>query len=308
LPLSYTEEVLARGGTDVIVPEGQVDPPFETLPRVDEVGPWSLVKLDIVKQYATAYSKIMTKQKRLSHYYIDAFSGAGVARDRQTQELVLGSPRVALSIDPPFKRYIFIDLDASKASHLRGLVAGRDDVEVFQEDCNEILLTKVFPSVQYVEYKRALCLLDPYGLHLRWEVIEQAGQLGSIEIFLNFPIHDINRNILTKSSGTQRPQDMERMDAYWGDHSWYHYIYREQGDLFGESRDRKVASHTVLVSAFASRLREIAGFSYVPEPIAMRNTKGAPLYYLFFASPNAVGRKIVGYIFDKYRNLGNSSR
>jgi three-Cys-motif partner protein len=308
LPLSYVRELFARGIAVVIVPNGQIDPPFKTLPRVDEIGPWSLVKLDIVKQYATAYSKILTKQMGLSHYYIDAFSGSGVARDRQTQELVLGSPRVALSIDPPFKRYVFIDLHRSKADYLRAYVVGRDDVEVFEEDCNEILLTKIFPKLHFSDFRRALCLLDPYGLHLKWEVIKQAGQLRTIEIFLNFPIHDINRNILMRNSGKRKPQNLERMDAYWGDRSWYDHVYREQEDLFGAADDRKVASHMALVSAFRSRLIKVAGFSYVPEPIAMRNTKGAPLYYLFFASPNAVGRKIVEHIFDKYRYLGNSSR
>ena len=36
----------------------------------------------------------------------------------------------------------------------------------------------------------------------------------------------------------------------------------------------------------------------------MRNTKNAIVYYLFFASPNATGAKIVGEIFERYRNYG----
>jgi hypothetical protein len=39
----------------------------------------------------------------------------------------------------------------------------------------------------------------------------------------------------------------------------------------------------------------------VPEPLPMRNSKGAIVYYLFFASQNDAGAKIVGEIFDKYR-------
>jgi len=34
----------------------------------------------------------------------------------------------------------------------------------------------------------------------------------------------------------------------------------------------------------------------------MRNTHGAVLYYLFFASSNNTGDKIVRHIFNKYRN------
>jgi hypothetical protein len=36
----------------------------------------------------------------------------------------------------------------------------------------------------------------------------------------------------------------------------------------------------------------------------MRNSKGAVVYYLYFASPNATGGRIVSQIFDKYRAKG----
>jgi hypothetical protein len=36
----------------------------------------------------------------------------------------------------------------------------------------------------------------------------------------------------------------------------------------------------------------------------MRNTRGAVVYYLFFASPNRTGDKIVRDIFNKYRDRG----
>ena len=32
-------------------------------PRIDEIGPWSEVKLDILKRYAVEYSKILSNQK-----------------------------------------------------------------------------------------------------------------------------------------------------------------------------------------------------------------------------------------------------
>ena len=51
--------------------------------------------------------------------------------------------------------------------------------------------------MQYEEYASVLfCLLDPYGLHLDWEVMRTAGELGTIDMFLNFPIMDMNRNAL----------------------------------------------------------------------------------------------------------------
>ena len=51
-------------------------------------------------------------------------------------------------------------------------------------------------------------------------------------------------------------------------------------------------------------LKKVAGFQHVPEPIPMRNTKGAIVYYLFFASPKPVAAKIVTDIFEKYHHKG----
>jgi hypothetical protein len=56
-----------------------------------------------------------------------------------------------------------------------------------------------------------------------------------------------------------------------------------------------------IVAAFRRRLREVAGFGYVPAPLPMRNSRNAVVYYLFLASPKAVAEKIITDIFDKYR-------
>jgi len=64
------------------------------------------------------------------------------------------------------------------------------------------------------------------------------------------------------------------------------------------------ASNQEVAEAFRERLQKAAGFQFVPQPIPMRNTRGAVVYYLFFASPNETGARIVGDIFNKYRNWG----
>ena len=59
--------------------------------RLDEIGYWSEVKLDIVKKYATAYSTIMAKQSLIKrHIYIDAFAGAGQHISKATGDFVPG--------------------------------------------------------------------------------------------------------------------------------------------------------------------------------------------------------------------------
>lgn len=272
------------------------------IPRFDEIGPWSQVKLDIVKDYATEYSRILTKQMGLTHAYIDAFAGAGVAKLKVSDDYVLGSPLNALLTVPPFRHYYFVDLDERKASFLRGLVAEQMEsrkVSVYEGDANSVLLQKVFPQVRYKDYKRALCLLDPYGLHLHWKVVETAGKDGGIELFINFPVYDININVLPEDSHKQKPSDAKRMNSFWGDASWRSHVYSKAPDLFSEDCEQKINTIKVLVKEYQRRLRNVAGFKYVPDPIPMRNTRGGIVYYLFFASPNQTGAKIVEYIFEK---------
>lgn len=153
--------------------------------KFDAIGYWSEVKLEIIREYAQAYSTILTSN-HLHHVYIDAFAGAGMHLSRSKGEFVPGSPLNALAIEPPFKEFHLIDLDSTKAQQLRQLAEGQKGVSIYEGDCNEILLTKVFPQVQYTQYRRGLCLLDPYGLHLDWRVIQTAGEMKSLEIFLDF--------------------------------------------------------------------------------------------------------------------------
>ena len=269
--------------------------------RYDEIGYWSEVKLDIVRDYAATYSKILSAQKSpsLYHVYIDAFAGAGVHVSKATGDWIPGSPLNALKISPPFREYHLIDLDSKKINSLRGLTNDYSNVQIYEGDCNTLLLEKIFPKARYKDYRRALCLLDPYGLHLRWQVIESAGKAKSIEIFLNFPVADMNRNVLWHEPDRVDPQQAARMTEFWGDESWRKAAYDTTGNLFSFEVKQ---GNDAIVKAFRERLRKVAGFKYVPEPIPMRNGKSTIVYYLFFASQKPVADGIVTQIFDKYRN------
>src|SRR5713101_4606013 len=113
--------------------------------RLDEIGYWSEVKLDIVREYATAYSVILNKQQNIRGYaYIDAFAGAGTHISKETGKMVAGSPLNALLVDPPFTKYHFIDLDGGRASKLRQMTKGMSRVEVLKEIATESFLKMFF--------------------------------------------------------------------------------------------------------------------------------------------------------------------
>ena len=268
----------------------------------DEIGYWSEVKLDIIREYAEAYSRILSAQTRprLEHVYIDAFAGAGVHVSRTTQEFVLGSPLNALHVQPPFNEYHFIELVQARVAVLDDIAEEQEqNVFVYPGDCNQMLLEKIFPRVRWEDYRRGLCLLDPYGLDLNWTVIQKAGQMKSIEIFLNFPVMDMNRNVLWRNPDNVQQDQRDRMTKFWGDETWREVAYSTEGNLFGF--EEKMDNETI-AKAFRQRLLHVAGFGHVPKPMPMRNSQGATIYYLFFASQKPVASHIVNEVFEKYAN------
>lgn len=273
-------------------------------PRLDEIGYWTEIKLDIIKKYAQAYSRILSAKRRtnLKHIYIDGFAGAGVHISRQTKEFTLGSPLNALLVNPQFKEYHLVDVDTGRADLLRDMTKDNPSVSVYEGDCNEILLNKVFPRARYESYARALCVLDPYNINLDWKVVKTAGQMKSIDMFLSFFIMDMNMNVLRHNPSSVVHTQIERMNRFWGDCTWQDIAYEPKPDLFDDLKRK--TDNDAIINAYKNRLKDVAGFEYVQDPLPMKNTKGAVVYYLFFASPKPVAVKIVKDIFNTYRVRG----
>jgi three-Cys-motif partner protein len=107
--------------------------------------------------------------------------------------------------------------------------------------------------------------------------------MKSVEIFLNFPIMDINMNILKHDRSKVEREQIERMNSFWGDESWNSIGYEKskQLSLLGERADQKTTNET-LEAGFRKRLKEVAGFASVPKPMPMRNKNNAVVYYLYW--------------------------
>ena len=279
--------------------------------RPSKIGEWSEVKLTIVEKYAYAYSLILANQPYLKHYYIDGFCGYGSHISRIGGAMVSGSPQRVLEVEPPFKRYYFIDMDGEKTDALREECAQKfparmPNIDIFEGDCNAVLMGRVLPSMAYEKYERVLCLLDPYGIHYNWAVVEKMGQMGIVDLFLNFPIMDINRNVLWADPEQAPADQIARMNKFWGDDSWREVAYRPSSQLslgFDGTQAAPVKeAYDKVAMAYVCRLREKAGFKHVVKPVLMRIPENkAPLYYLMFASANQQAGKIANDIFKSYR-------
>jgi three-Cys-motif partner protein len=272
--------------------------------KIDEIGYWSEIKLDILREYAKPYNTIIRNYK-LKPIYIDGFAGAGHHKAKGSDRLIDGSPKLALAVSPPFEAFHFVDMDGGRVDLLKKLAEGHTTVTVHHGNCNDVLVGDVFPTIRYDRYERALCVLDPYGLDLDWQVIKAAADTNAIEIFLNFPVMDMNRNVFWHDFEKVSEASQARMTRFWGDDSWQTAAYHTVHGLFWNEERRNDTSD--VVAAFRGRLKKVAGFKHVPEPIPMRNSMGAIVYYLFFAAQQPAAEKIVKAIFDKYRHKGEAN-
>ena len=90
------------------------------------------------------------------------------------------------------------------------------------------------------------------------------------------------------------------MNSFWGDETWRNMAYREkqQQDLFGPVKEKQ--TNEVIAEAFGERLKTVGNFRYVSDPLPLKNSKKAVIYYLFFASQNKTANEIAKYLFGKY--------
>ena len=96
------------------------------IPSLQKFGDktWTQDKLERVRKYLVAYSKIMSR-RRYPYAYIDGFAGTGyhvLEREENEAESILpeldepaveefldGSARIALQVEPRFHKYNFIE-------------------------------------------------------------------------------------------------------------------------------------------------------------------------------------------------------
>ena len=127
----------------------------------------------------------------------ELFHPKGSASGQASWDLVC----TGVKVYPPFDHFYFIDMNPDKTAYLMALCKGRHDVDIVTDDASLYLTRKLLPTIQFEKFNRALCLLDPYGLHLDWEVMRQAGQSTSGRHVLKFPRHGYEPECDLEKSG-----------------------------------------------------------------------------------------------------------
>lgn len=291
-------------------------------------GDWTERKLDALDQYLRAYTKVMKKQ-RFTLIYVDAFAGTGYREQRlepaattpsifdeevkeistlEAQRFLDGSAKIALRIDPPFHRFVFVEQDGDKVAELEKLRvefaqrAGAIDIRAGDANATIQQLCREWDRAG----TRGVLFLDPFGMQADWSTVEAVANTGCIDTWILFP-YAANRLM------TRDPKDIPaawrtRLDKLFGSKDWEQRFYkaRTTTDIFSGDFTvvEKALTFEGLGAFYKERLESI--FPVVaPNPRMLRTSGNRPLFQLFFAAgakPDRGGNialKIAKYILEK---------
>lgn len=265
-------------------------------------GSWTDKKLKALQRYLNAYMTLMKDKpnagRPFEKIYFDAFCGSGTRvsdapslfDSRELGEFAEFSPRVALSVHPPFDRYIFCDVRQDHTEKLRsrlldlGFSLATSEFRV--GDANTLI--KHFCSSIDWRRSRAVMFLDPYGLQVEWQTLQTIAATEAIDLWYLFP-SGLGPLRMTPRSGRVPEEWAARLTKIWGNDGWRDVAYTAEvsDDLFGRSDSRLLKSGDAgaFERAFMQRLREI--FPGVSQSaLRLRNSNGFEMFSLIFACAN----------------------
>lgn len=276
-------------------------------------GSWTRKKLDKVGEYLGKYTEAL-KNQPFNLVYIDAFAGTGYRTSQVDQsgtddlfsisdmpdmvDLMKGSARIALEIEPPFDRYIFIEKNRTRFEALKKLEMDVPDKSDRMEFRNEEANAAIIDICGKIDWRRnrAVMFLDPYGMQVNWETIEAIAATKSVDLWYLFPA-GMGIVRMTPHHGDVPEAWQARLDTMLGDISWREVFYVEsrQTELFGdESVSREKATDIARIEKYIlGRLGKIfAGVSRHALHLKNKQGRGQTMYLLTFACGNRKGAPI----------------
>lgn len=293
-------------------------------------GSWTEQKLDCFESYVKAYLTIMNVYRDKFNWkliYFDGFAGSGDRGDNLSQEeetalqadmfaddwvqerevnLYQGAAERVVRLEEKmrgFDFYYFVEKNESKCAML-DLKLAQYVTKGFKNCCSgdaNDWAKKLGDALHRDSKFKSLCLLDPFGMSIKWDTIERLSGNG-VDLWILVPTGVII-NRLVKRDGTL--MHTEKLEEFFGMskediHDWF-YERRQEVDLFGDMQEwyeKKDNSIQRIADLFCERLGEL--FKYVtPEPLVMRNRNNVPIFHFVCASNNQTAVKIASDIIDK---------
>ena len=248
------------------------------------VGSWAQDKYFYLKRYLEIFTTAMRNKWEL--YYIDLFAGCGKCRVRKNGEEINGSALLSLLIKYPFKKYFMVELNPNSAGILKTRIETtpyKDRVHIIQGDCN----TKIDEIISQIPEKSlSLGLIDPTGLHIKFDSLKKLTKDRKIDLIITFPEGmDIKRNLWRYIK-----QSHSILDDYMGDRNWRLLFPQDIRSLDQLTQDQIEKN---LIKYYRENLNKL-GYKEVKsgdEILIKSSQKRLPLYYLLFASKSQLGHQ-----------------
>ncbi|PNG25359.1 three-Cys-motif partner protein TcmP [Methylocella silvestris] len=294
-------------------------------------GVWTELKLDAVHYYLGFFTKVL-KTTPFDLWYIDAFAGSGSRIETRncgglfegapvetTTEQLAGSVMRALSVDPPFKRHVFIE---GNAARFRELDAIRKEnpgklIECRHGDANTELRS-IFASQPWSQQiggrgnHRAVVFLDPYGMNVEWATLGRLANTQAVDVWYLFPLQAVTRQ-LSGDLNNVDAHKQNRLDEIFGTPLWRSELYETQviPDLFAQTFNTSTRNVTQSqIEAYARKRLENL-FRYASEPLPLIADGRGHLFSLFCLS-NSSSNKAIELIqkgvHSTLKKFGSASR
>jgi three-Cys-motif partner protein len=297
-------------------------------------GPWTDIKLDALESYLGFYARALNNQP-FDLWYVDAFAGSGDRTVKQlagglftgqpshhTEVKLDGSAKRALAINPPFKRLVFIEPHRKRYQALLKLQAAHParHVDCFCEEGNALVRAICdaehwrVPVAKGGRRVRAVVLLDPYGMQVKWQTLEAIRKTRAVDLLYLYPIGAVARQAATNLNDVDDAK-AAALTRLHGDDSWLRDWYKvsPQRDLL-ENDPAMVRSATTrqIEAGFKAKLETL--FPYVSDPLPLLTTRGAKLFSLYLMVSNdsaaaiALAKKAVATIMRPGRRQATPLR
>jgi three-Cys-motif partner protein len=251
-------------------------------------GRWAAEKLDYLRRYIEVFETSMRVHWKIRNY-VDLLAGPGKNRIRETGDVLLGSPLLALTTTHPFTGYYCVERDHRNVGALATRCQASplfERVTILSGDCNiqvEAIVASLEPQASR---SLNLAFLDPAGMELKWNTVRRLASIPRMDLIINYPQGGLNR-LMKRVYTSDR---ISPVDEFFGDSGW-RTIYAKQQGKHGAS------IHGGLIEFYMHRLYEL-GYKEVKrddqvgdEPLMRNVRRNAPLYRLLFASKNPLGDK-----------------
>jgi len=257
-------------------------------------GFWTEAKLDILSAYLRAFATAGSKKAAGELVYLDLFAGNASNQRRDVERDIKGSAIRALEALPDYARLFLFELDkvaAELEQELRGRFPTRQ-FEVVPGDSHATLQGVLGQlKVLRVDWAPTFAFVDPYSsAGLRWETLARLADFKrerkyKAELWILFYVSDIPRVL------GQNPANSALLRETFGGDLWSPIARaRDDGMLTAEVARREYTN------VLRWRIEMDLGYRYT-HSFEVRNTSGAHLYDLVFATDNDAGNRIMGDIY-----------